>query len=187
MTQTALIVTVIDALNEAGVPYLLAGSLAANIYSIPRSTKDADFVVEMDSAGLERVTKLLEPMFELDPQQHLETSTWTRRYIWKAREMPFDIELFLKSTDPHHVEQWSRRREIHIEALDRQTWVPTPEDIVIQKLRWGRAKDLTDAAALISVRGRQLDWRYIEKWCGMHGSLPRLQAVKAAIPPDLLA
>jgi hypothetical protein len=63
--------------------------------------------------------------------------------------------------------------------------VPTPEDIVIQKLRWGRAKDLTDAAALISVRGMLLDWPYIEKWCGIHGSLPRLEAIKAALPADL--
>jgi hypothetical protein len=187
VTQTQLIVAVIDALNEAHVPYLLAGSLAANIYSIPRSTKDADFVVEMDAAALDKITTLLEPLFELDPQQHLETTTWTRRYIWKAREIPFDVELFLKSSDPHHTEQWSRRREIFIEALNRKTWVPTPEDITIQKLRWGRTKDLTDAAAMLSVRGKLLDWPYIEKWCSIHGSLPRLDAVKAAIPSDLLA
>lgn len=185
MNQTQLVVAVIDALNETRVPYLLAGSLAANIYSIPRSTKDADFVVEMDAAALGRLASLLDAHFELDPQQHLETSTWTRRYIWKARETPFDVELFLKSDDPHHQEQWCRRREIFIEVLSRQTWVPTPEDIVIQKLRWGRAKDLTDAAALISVRGMLLDWPYIEKWCGIHGSLPRLEAIKAALPADL--
>lgn len=187
MNQTRLIVAVIDALNEAKVPYLLAGSLSANIYSIPRSTKDADFVVEMDSAALDKVTALLEPHFDLDPQQHLETSTWTRRYVWKAREMPFDVELFLKSSDPHHLEQWSRRREIFIEVLGRNTWVPTPEDIAIQKLRWGRAKDLGDVAALFSVRGKSLDWPYIQKWCGTHGSLPRMEAVKSAIPSDLLA
>ena len=34
-------VAVIDALQALDVPYILVGSLASNLYGIPRSTKDA--------------------------------------------------------------------------------------------------------------------------------------------------
>jgi hypothetical protein len=186
MTQADLIVAAIDALNEAAVPYLLAGSVATNAYSIPRSTKDADFVVEMNAESLAQVSRRLEPLFELDPQQHLETTTWTRRYILKARTLPFEVELFLKSTDPHHQEQWQRRREIFIAFLNRSTFLPTPEDIIIQKVRWGRPKDLADAGGIMSVRGKTLDWSYIERWCDAHHTRQRLETVKASIPADLI-
>lgn len=186
MTQADLIVAVIDALNQAEVPYLLAGSVATNAYSIPRSTKDADFVVEMNAEGLARVSQQLEPLFELDPQQHLETTTWTRRYILKARAQPFEVELFLKSTDPHHQEQWQRRRDVFIAFLNRNTFLPTAEDIIIQKVRWGRPKDLADAGGIMSVRGKTLDWSYIERWCDTHLTRHRLEAIKASIPEDLI-
>lgn len=39
----------IDALNAAGVPYLLVGSFSSSYYGIPRSTRDADFVIELGS------------------------------------------------------------------------------------------------------------------------------------------
>jgi hypothetical protein len=186
MTQGGLIVAVIDALDSAGVTYLLAGSLAANVYSVPRSTKDADFVVEMNSEVLSKVQALLDPLFDLDPQQHLETTTWTRRYIFKARQMPFEVEFFLKSTDPHHLEQWQRRKKVRIEFLDRTTWLPTPEDIIIQKLRWGRSKDLADVAGVITVRKGGLDWSYIHRWCDVHSSRKKLDEILKTIPQDLL-
>ncbi|MBM3848350.1 MAG: hypothetical protein FJ405_18955 [Verrucomicrobia bacterium] len=45
--ETSLMVRVADALTASGVAYLLAGSFSSNYYGIPRSTKDADFVVEL--------------------------------------------------------------------------------------------------------------------------------------------
>lgn len=65
--------------------------------------------------------------------------------------------------------------------------MPSPEDVIIQKLRWGRPKDLIDAEAVAGVQGSGLDWKYVESWCEAHGTLPSLAQVKSAIPPDLLA
>jgi hypothetical protein len=43
---------VIDVLEAAGVPYMLVGSLATNFYSISRSTKDADFVIDLGQTSV---------------------------------------------------------------------------------------------------------------------------------------
>jgi hypothetical protein len=37
-------VSVIDAFEACGIPYMLVGSYASNAYGIARSTQDADFV-----------------------------------------------------------------------------------------------------------------------------------------------
>lgn len=48
--QISLTLRVADALTLAGNAYLITGSFASNFYGIPRSTKDADFVVQTGSA-----------------------------------------------------------------------------------------------------------------------------------------
>jgi len=51
MTVKEITLRVIDALNAANVPHLLVGSFSSNYYGIPRSTEDADFVVQLDAAS----------------------------------------------------------------------------------------------------------------------------------------
>jgi hypothetical protein len=51
MNSEALTVLVVDALNELGVAYMLVGSFSSNLYGIPRSTKDADFVVDFGTSA----------------------------------------------------------------------------------------------------------------------------------------
>ncbi len=184
--QAGLVITVIEALEAESIPYFLAGSIAAMVYGIPRATKDVDFVVEIGSDGIDRLARRLAGQFEFDPQQHLETSTWTRRHILRSSRPVFEVELFIKSADPHHLEQWTRRRVLHNPILGRDAWMPTPEDVVIQKLRWGRPKDIADVEMVIGVQGAKLDWTYIERWCDAHGSRRRLDEVKSSMPPDLL-
>lgn len=58
------------------------------------------------------------------------------------------------------------------------------EGVVVQKLRWGRNKDLDDARDVLAVQGPEtLDMEYIERWCAMHGTLERLKTALDGIPP----
>jgi hypothetical protein len=61
--------------------------------------------------------------------------------------------------------------------------MPSPEDVIIQKLRWGRPQDRIDAGYVIAVQGESLDMSYITQWCDAHGSRGRLDEVLAEIPP----
>jgi hypothetical protein len=47
MTGDEILASVLDALNIAGVRHMLVGSFSTNLYGIPRSTQDADVVVQM--------------------------------------------------------------------------------------------------------------------------------------------
>jgi hypothetical protein len=63
-------------------------------------------------------------------------------------------------------------------------WIITPEDLVIQKLRWGRRKDLDDAQNVFAVQGSAIDLEYINLWCARHGTMERLSELLAAIPRE---
>jgi hypothetical protein len=94
----------------------------------------------------------------------------------------FKIELFDLGSDPHDQERFARRRRVEFEGLE--TFLPTPEDVVIQKLRWcrggNRSKDYNDVRDVMSVQGDALDWEYMRGWCGKHGTLELLEEVREA-------
>ena len=93
------------------------------------------------------------------------------------------IELFLLSNDEHHQERW--RRRVRQSVGEEEFYFPSPEDVIIQKLRWGRPKDLEDVGAVLAVQGERLDSSYINRWCEQHGTKDRLQTIRAGLPPDL--
>ncbi len=185
MTGTERITSFIDALNAAGIPYMITGSLACNLYGIPRSTQDADFVVQLDPSALQRLATLLAPAITLDPRVSFEAVTMTTRYAFHCRDHEFKIELFLLSPDAHDQERFQRRGQSHLEG--RSVSVPTAEDVIITKLRWiqrsPRSKDIQDVMNILAVQGDRLDWAYIRRWSTEHGTLSLLDDLRGRIPP----
>jgi hypothetical protein len=58
-SNESITLRVAEAIEACGIPYLLSGSFASNYYGIPRSTRDADFVLQTARAvGQEFATQL---------------------------------------------------------------------------------------------------------------------------------
>ncbi|MEM7384207.1 MAG: hypothetical protein AAF514_04620 [Verrucomicrobiota bacterium] len=55
--------------------------------------------------------------------------------------------------------------------------------MIVQKLRWGRDKDLVDARDLLAVQQPEnLDMDYFRKWCVAYGHEERLDEALARLP-----
>jgi hypothetical protein len=172
----------LDTLNGLSLDYMVVGSFSSNRYGVPRATKDADLVLRIMTAERERLFAELPGTFRIDPQVSFEMVTGTWRQIIQIPQIPFTIELFELSGDAHDQSRFERRRKLTL--LGREAWLPTAEDVIIQKLRWckgaRRGKDFDDAVSVMGVQGEQsLDWQYIEQWCGAHGTLDVLAEAKA--------
>lgn len=183
MTTQEIVRQVIDALEQLGVPYMLVGSFSSNAYGVARNTQDADFVIQLTGIPIEQIVSRLGPKFRLEPQMSFETITATSRYLLEIPGEGFTVELFLVSDDPHDRARFNRRRSI--DFLNGSAYLPTPEDVVITKLRWSRhaqrQKDVEDARNVIAVSGKQLDWPYIEQWCDKHGTRKLLDDLRQSI------
>src|SRR5262249_17975326 len=91
-----------------------------------------------------------------------ETVTMTTRHVMEVIGSPFKIELFHLSDDPHDQERFRRRRRER--AYGREVSLPTPEDVIVTKLRWTqrslrRSKDWDDVRDVIAVQGDGIDYR----------------------------
>ncbi len=186
MNLEQLAVQVLDATEATGVPFMAVGAIAAGAYGVPRSTRDVDLLVAVHvGGGVVAVMKALEHLLDFDPQSQFDTLTWGCRQVGVTKSNPkLKVELFELFDDPFVQKEFGRKQRIFVPLLERYTWLPTAEDVVVQKLRWGRSKDLDDARDVLAVQGPEsLDMPYIENWCSIHGTSERLQKALAEIPP----
>ncbi|MFT3991365.1 MAG: hypothetical protein QM680_08130 [Luteolibacter sp.] len=186
MNLEALAIQVLDAVEATGVPFMAVGAIAAGAYGVPRSTRDVDLLVALHTGGgILAVMKSLAPFLNFDPQAQFDTLTWGRRQVGTTLTQPhMKVELFEMFDDPFVISEFDRRQRVFVPLLQRHTWLPTAEDVVVQKLRWGRSKDLDDARDVLAVQGTEtLDMPYIRHWCDLHQTTTRLEDALAGIPP----
>ena len=74
------------------------------------------------------------------------------------------------SDDPHDKARFARRANVTFAG--HAVSLPTPEDVIIMKLRWSkggnRRKDVEDVENVIAVQGDVLDLPYIRQWADQH-------------------
>ncbi len=189
MNAPEIVRRVVETLEAIDLPYMLVGSFSSNVYSVPRSTRDADFVVDPASGQLAELATRLGPDFVLDFQIQFETVTGTRKNVAHVVGSEFEIELFRLSADAHDQQRFQRR--VRGQTHGFGVWVPTVEDVVLTKLRWvvgaGRNKDRDDIREVLTVQEGRLDWNYVHRWTAEHGTRACLDEIVRSIPADLLA
>jgi predicted nucleotidyltransferase len=165
-----------QALDRASVPYMLVGAFSSNYHGIPRSTEDVDIVVELNRPLTGDFSKLLGDKYEAEPRLSFETNTGTQRQEFRVKGTLFKVELFRLSDDAFDQEHFRRRMLVDLDG--RRVWMPTPEDVIVMKLRWVRVKDKEDVKDVISVQRDNLDWSYIKFWCKQHRSIELLETIR---------
>jgi hypothetical protein len=185
VTADEAVVAVLAALESVDIPYMIVGSLASNFHGIPRSTRDADFVVELEPGALRRLGESLPSGLRLQEQGAFEGVTGTTRYIIELEKSPFVCELFVRSDDLHDQERFRRRQRVRV--WNRFAVVASAEDMIVTKLRWvdqaQRSKDREDIRNMLAVRQAELDWDYIRRWATEHGTSALVEEIRGTIPP----
>src|SRR5437899_511755 len=114
MTSTEAVLKVLDALDDCGIPYML-GSNSSNVYGIPRSTQDADFVIELGEKSILELARRIAPSIRIDPRMSFETVTMTRRYVADVVGTPFKIEFFRVQPVPLEIPR--ERKSLNYETV----------------------------------------------------------------------
>jgi glycyl-tRNA synthetase alpha subunit len=185
MTIFELALLAIEACEAEDVEHMLTGAFATSCYGIPRSTKDVDLVLSISAPKeIASIIERLSPHVEFDQQVQFDTLTWGKRQVGCTRDVPhLKVELFELFDDAFVMEQFKRKVRTIVGTLKKKAYVPTAEDVIVQKLRWARDKDLIDARDVIIVQEpKNLDMEYIRNWCRQHGSEGRLDETLAKVP-----
>jgi hypothetical protein len=174
----------LEALNASGLPYMVVGSLSSNFYGESRSTKDADVVAPWEQLMAGPLSQLLGPEFSFDRQLGFETVTSTLKLKILHERTLFKVEIFGLSDDAHDQSRFERRKKANIAGM--WTYIPTVEDVIVQKLRWylryKRSKDIDDVRKVARIQRARLDLLYLYQWTDQHGTTDLLNELLN--PPD---
>ncbi len=173
--EEAALAEVIDALEYLSIPYMLTGSVAASYHGRPRSTHDADIVIDPTPAALEAlVARLASAGFYLNPEAAREALRRQRAFNAIDSTHGWKVDLIPRRDRAFSREEFRRRITVDL-PLRARTAVVTAEDAVLSKLEWSRLggdseRQLADAAG-VAAMNPSLDRDYIESWARELGVL----------------
>jgi hypothetical protein len=155
------------ALEQAGIPYMLTGSLASAYYGAPRSTQDIDVVIAATPVQLRTLVQLL-PRDEYYVDLDAALEAHQRQSLFNVVDLltGWKIDFIICKARAFSEEEFRRRSRIHLQGLS--LFVASPEDVVLSKLEWAKqaqsSRQIEDVAGILRLHGKSLDRAYLEKW-----------------------
>jgi hypothetical protein len=114
----------IQACGEAGIDHMVTGAFATNFYSIPRSTRDIDIVLDVGSpTKLNDLIDKLSGSVEFSNQVVYDTISWGKRHVGTTRKAPYlKVELFELFDHAFVISMFERKKKIHLIQLNIDTY-----------------------------------------------------------------
>ena len=162
----------LEALQKAGVPYMLTGSFASSFHGAPRTTQDIDIVIAPTLGSLQRlVSEFPEDQYYVSREAALQAYGSESLFNVIDLESGWKIDFIVRKSRPFSVEEFSRRREA--EVLGANVTIASAEDVILSKLEWakmaGSERQITDVAGILRTQGADIDVEYVERWVAVLG------------------
>jgi len=160
-------------LEEAGVEYMLVGSVASSVHGEPRSTQDFDIVIEKSITALEQLLASLDPeVYYFDPSTARQAYRRSSQFNVLDMEQVWKFDIIFQRGDAWSRSAFSRRIEGEFSGV--KMTVLSPEDSILSKLQWaekmgGSERQLRDVAGIVQVRSEDLDYDYLDEWLARLG------------------
>jgi hypothetical protein len=160
-----LLKTVTRLLDQKGIGYMISGSLAFNVYCIPRMTMDIDIVIELDQENLDDFLEIFSEGFYLDEVKVRQEIRRKGMFNVIDHRSGFKIDFIIRKDTEYRRLEFSRKTMKLLEGIP--LWMVSAEDLLISKMEWIQQlqseKQTNDIEMLLSLPGIDID--YIVSWC----------------------
>ena len=171
LTETEQIIEIVTAIfDRLSITYLIGGSVASGVHGVYRYTNDIDFVADIPIDKVPLLATALND-FYADDEMILEGVQTNSSFSILHLELMIKVDVFLKERGTWADEVW-RRRQFAAVSTDGtvSAFLPSPEDAILQKLRWFRLgggvsdRQWNDIMGMLRARGEKSDYAYLRQW-----------------------
>jgi len=161
-----LLKRVCNQLEEHEIKYMVSGSVALNIYTIPRMTRDIDIVIELSENKIDEFTSLF-------PNAYYDVNTIKEELKRKGMfnvidySTGFKIDFIIQKDTEYHNLAFQRRKRV--KEFNTELWVIDLNDLIIAKIIWIQQyqgeRQIFDIENLLLNPEKDLD--YLKNWCNI--------------------
>lgn len=146
------------------IPYMLSGSVAMSIYSLPRFTRDFDFIVHLQTKDVKGLVEYFKAGYYCDEDSVKEAILNKGMFNIIDHQSSYKADFIILKDEPYRLAEFERKKIINF--LDLRIYLVAPEDLIISKIIWIQqiqsSLQIDDIKALAKIK--DLDWQYINKW-----------------------
>jgi hypothetical protein len=186
MSQEVFFEKITSALDKAGIPFMVVGSLASSLHGNPRFTQDADLVIRPDGRSLEVFLQQIGSEFYLAPETARQALRTHSMFNIIDAGSGWKVDLIIAPPSDFGEQAFLRRVWACVLGVD--VAVQSPEDTILSKLLWGKERgsqmQYRDALSVAVLRWEKLDQQYLRRWAAeldVVESLDRVLAEAARI------
>jgi hypothetical protein len=143
---------------------MLSGSVALSIYTLPRATRDFDFVVHLQQKDIDDLLARFREGYYCDRDAVKEAIMHHSMFNIIDHASGFKADFIILKNEPFRKTEFERRLEIEFEGMPVN--VVSAEDLLLSKLIW--IQELQSAVQMEDIRNlstkKDLDWKYIDSW-----------------------
>jgi predicted nucleotidyltransferase len=155
---------IINTLHELSIPYMLSGSVALGVYTVARTTRDVDIVIQLRLSDVKRFVAAFQDWYCDEMMIEEEIKRRGMFNIIDYVETGYKADFILQKQDAFNQSEFQRR--IKTDVLGYELWVVSLEDLILSKLKWMQdsesERQKLDIQSL--VEDNEVDWEYIQKW-----------------------
>ena len=146
------------------IPYMLSGSVAMSIYTIPRHTKDFDFIVHLQQADATGLSNYFKDGYYCNEESIAEAIRNKGMFNIIDYASGYKADFIVLKNELYRQEEFRRRKQV--DFMEMKIWLVTAEDLLISKIIW--IQDLQSgiqAQDIIAIsKLKDLNWPYINQW-----------------------
>lgn len=155
-------------LDQAGIPYMVAGSVASIVYGEPRLTNDVDLVVVLNDSLIRQLATLFPAdQFYCPPPEVVSAELQRERrghFNVIQHDTGLKADLYLAGSEP--LQAWGLAHRQCVEIGNGQAiWIAPIEYVILKKLEYyreGRSeKHLLDIRGMLAVSGDEIDSSFL--------------------------
>ncbi len=151
-------------MDERELSYMISGSLAMSAYTIPRMTRDIDIVIDLNIDDIESFLKIFSQNFYFHRPSVEEEIRRMGMFNVIDHRSGYKIDFVVRKNSPYRKEEFQRK--IRSEIFGFETWIVSPEDLILSKLIWIQQlqseKQIEDIKNLLE--NKTIDLTYVRKW-----------------------
>lgn len=181
-SEIDLAVSLGEILDNLNIPYYLGGGLASSFWGERRQTEDADIAVILKPDKVEQLITALSTEFYVSENaidDAMRGFTNTFNVIHTASVIKADI--YPLQQNDFELSAMSRRIQVQLFSTNQTIYIISPEDIILQKLRWYKIADnyfqkqWRDILGVLKARRKILDFDYLRLWSDLLKLTPEME------------